>query len=140
MRKRTVSGNVRLYNTTKPMNPVRTDFPHRHLDEAINRSLMRSEIEGGVCLDLLPDGAELEVETENHCYRLRVCGRGHALISGHPRLCPEPVLVKIYGSSCGGSLLRRTFIGRGLHLEFRHPEYMTILTSPIVEIRAGASL
>jgi len=122
------------------MNPVRTDFPHRHLDEAINGGMVRSEIEGGVCLDLLPDGAELEVETENHCYRLRVCGRGHALISGHPRLCPEPVLVKIHGSSWGGSLLRRTFIGRGLQLEFRHPEFLTVLTSPIVEIRGGATV
>jgi len=103
MRKRTEPARAGRYNTTERMNPVSTDFPHRHLDEAINGGMVRSEIEGGVCLDLLPDGAELEVETENHCYRLRVRGRGHALISGHPRLCPEPVLVKIHGSSWGGS-------------------------------------
>ena len=114
-----------------------TEFPHPQFDDAINRGMVRSEIEGGVCLELLPYGTELEVETENRCYRLRVCGRGEVFISGHPRLCPEPVLVKIHGSTWGGSLLRRTFIGRGLQLEFRHPQHMTVLTSPIVEIRAS---
>src|ERR1051326_7632282 len=117
------------------MTEITTGFPHPHFDDVVNRRIVRSEIEGGVLLDDLPDGAELEIETENRCYRLRVCGPGEALISGHPRLCPEPVLVKIHGSTWGGSLLRRMFIGRGLQLEFRHPEHMVVLTSPIVDIR-----
>jgi hypothetical protein len=120
------------------MNDITTGFPHPYFDDAINRDIIRSEIEGGVLLDHLPEGAELEVETENRCYHLRICGGGEALISGHPRYCPEPVKVKVHGSTWGGSLLRRLFIGRGLQLEFCHPEHMTILTSPVVDIRSGS--
>jgi hypothetical protein len=33
-------------------------------------------------------------------------------------------------------MLKRRFVGRGMHLEFCHPEYQTpIVTSPIQEIR-----
>jgi hypothetical protein len=50
--------------------------------------------------------------------------------------CPRPVLIIIHGSTWGGSMLKRRFIGRGMHLEFRHPDYSTpILTSPIQEIQ-----
>jgi hypothetical protein len=33
-------------------------------------------------------------------------------------------------------MLKVRFIGRGMHLEFRHPEYRTIMTSRIVDVRA----
>jgi len=33
-------------------------------------------------------------------------------------------------------MLKLRFISRGMHLEFRHPVYRTILTSRIMEIRA----
>jgi len=33
-------------------------------------------------------------------------------------------------------MLKLQYVGRGMHLEFRHPEYPTpIITSPIQEIR-----
>ena len=33
-------------------------------------------------------------------------------------------------------MLKRRFVGRGMHLEFRHPEYRTpIVTSSVKEIR-----
>jgi hypothetical protein len=33
-------------------------------------------------------------------------------------------------------MLKLQYVGRGMHLEFRHPEYATpIVTSPIQEIR-----
>jgi hypothetical protein len=41
----------------------------------------------------------------------------------------------VEGSNWGGSMLKVSFIGRGMCLEFRHPHYQTITTSPIVEIR-----
>ncbi len=116
-----------------------TGFPHPHFGDRINRDMVRSEVEGGVLLDHLPNGAELEVETQNRCYRLRKCGHGEVLISGHPRFCPKPVLVKVHGSTWGGSILRAAFIGRGMRLEFCHPEFSTILTSTIVEIRDRGS-
>ncbi len=109
-------------------------FPHAALDDRINRDFIRSEIEGGVYLERLPRGTELEIRTENRSYRIRCCGEKQVLISGHPVYCPEPVLVELQGSTWGGSMMRPAYIGRGMHLEFRHPEFATIVTSPVVDI------
>ncbi len=118
-------------------NGVTTDFfvPHPNLSDQINRSICQSEIEGGVWLDHLPVGTLLEIETRNRFYTLEYRGDGQALISGHPKFCPEPVLVDIHGSTWGRSMIKIRFVGRGMHLEFSHPDYRMILTSPIVEIR-----
>jgi hypothetical protein len=111
--------------------------PHPNLSDEVNRNIVQSEIEGGVHLDDLGEGAILEVETQNRLYTIVNCGRGKALISGHAKFCPYPVLVWIHGSTWGGSMLKVRFIGRGMRLEFRHPTYKTITTSRIVEIRAA---
>jgi hypothetical protein len=103
---------------------------------ALNR---RSEIEGGVYLPDLPQGAAVEIATTNHVYTLVKSGENSALISGHPTFCPKPVTVTVHGSTWGGSLLKQGFIGRSMHLEFRHPDYVRpIVTSRIVEVRAVA--
>ena len=48
----------------------------------------------------------------------------------------ERVLVRIEGSNWGGTMLKASYVGRGMHLEFRHPEYrLPIITSRILEIR-----
>jgi len=109
--------------------------PHPSFSDEVNRNIIRSEIEGGAYLDHLSEGAVLEVETQNHRYTVVNCGRGQALICGHPQYCPDLVLVNIAGSTWGGSMLKMRFIGRGLHLEFWHPTYRTIRTSPIVDVR-----
>lgn len=106
-----------------------------NFSDDVNRRIIQSEIEGGVHLENLPDGSALEVKTENRSYVLIIQGPGKALISGHPKFCPDPVLVSIHGSSWGGSMLKVAFIGRGMHLEFQHPEYQTITTSRILDIR-----
>jgi hypothetical protein len=111
--------------------------PHPNLGDAVNHNFIASEVEGGVFLDQLPPGAVLCVETRNRSYTLVNRGNGKALISGHPTFCPEPVLVHIEGSNWGGSMLKAAFIGRGMHLEFRHPEHRTIMTSCIVDVRAA---
>jgi len=101
----------------------------------VTRGIIRSEVEGGVYLNEVQEGAVLVVETENRSYRIeRLAGRS-AYISGHPQFCPVPTRVSISGSSWGGSLLKRAFIGRGMHLEFQHPDYKKITTSRIVDIR-----
>jgi hypothetical protein len=83
--------------------------------------------------DLVP-GSWLQVTTQNTCYRILTLFGDTALISGLPLFCPRPILVTIHGSTWGGSMLKRRFIGRGMHLEFRHPDYSTlIVTSPIQE-------
>ena len=110
-------------------------LPHRNLSDRINSNIIQSEIEGGVHMGDLEPGDVLVVETRNHSYRLVNHGQGRALISGHPEFCPDPVLVTVEGSNWGGSLLKSSFIGRGMCLEFRHPLFQTITTSPIVEIQ-----
>jgi len=109
---------------------------HPNLADAVNRNLLRSEVEGGVSLRDLPRPTTLEIHTQNRVYRVVCRPDGDALISGHPKYCPAPVRVKICGSNWGGSMLKLGYIGRGMHLEFRHPDYdRPIVTSKIVEIR-----
>jgi len=109
---------------------------HPNLSDEVNRNVVQSEIEGGVFLHNLPPATVLEIQTRHHCYEVVLLGDNSALISGHPKYCPEPVRVSIEGSTWGGSMLKRRFVGRGMHLEFRHPEYQTpIVTSPVKEIR-----
>ncbi len=110
--------------------------PHPNLSDKVNGGIVQSEIEGGVFLHDLPPSTVLEIQTMHHCYRAVLLGGSDALISGHPEFCPEPVLVAIAGSTWGGSMLKLQFVGRGMHLEFHHPEYPTpIITSAIQDIR-----
>jgi hypothetical protein len=102
----------------------------------VNCNIVQSEIEGGVFLHDLPPATVLEIQTQHHCYQVVLLDENHVLISGHPEYCPEPIKVAIAGSTWGGSMLKRRFVGRGMHLEFRHPEYQTpIVTSRVQEIR-----
>jgi len=111
-------------------------MPHPNLADEVNRNIVRSEIEGGVHLDHVGEGTTLHVETQHRQYTIVYLGRGEALISGHPVYCPHPILVRIQGSTWGGSMLKVRFIGRGMRLEFHHPTYRTVTTSYILEIRA----
>jgi hypothetical protein len=120
-----------------PYNVPKSMFtPHPNLSDDVNRAIVQSEVEGGVFLHDLPPSTILEIQTLNHCYTAVLLGGSDALLSGHPQFCPSPVQVAIAGSSWGGSMLKLRYVGRGMHLEFRHPEYATpIITSPIQEIR-----
>ena len=109
--------------------------PHPNLSDQINSNVIQSEIEGGVHMRDLALGAVLEVQTCQRWYTIVNQGDGDALISGHPEYCPVPVRVKIHGSTWGGSMLKEQFIGRGMHLEFRHPDFLPITTSRILEVR-----
>jgi hypothetical protein len=109
---------------------------HPHFSDAVNRGIIQSEIEGGVHLRDLPPQSVLSVETTNRVYRIVVLGEGAALISGHPDFCPAPSEVRINGSTWGGSMLKTRYVGRGMHLEFEHPIFRTIVTSRILDIRA----
>jgi hypothetical protein len=110
--------------------------PHKNLSDEINSAIIQSEIEGGVHFRDLPEPAMLEVETQNRFYHLVIRHDGTAWIWGHPEYCPEPVLVKIHGCNFGGSMIKSNYIGRGMHMEFRHPDYPgCIVTSRIKDIR-----
>lgn len=110
--------------------------PHPNLSDEINRNIIQSEIEGGVDLRFLPRMSTLEVETQNHHYVIVLDRDGEAWIAGHPEICPEPVLVRISGSTWGGSMIKTHYLGRGMHMEFCHPGYHgVVITSPIVDIK-----
>ena len=110
--------------------------PHPHLADQVNCNIIQSEIEGGVHLADLTCDSTLEIETQNRSYTLVNRGNGEALLCGHPQYCPQPVLVRISGSTWGGSMLKMAFVGRGMHLEFRHPGYSRpIITSRIRDVR-----
>jgi hypothetical protein len=110
--------------------------PHPNLSDEVNGNIVQSEIEGGVFLEDVSPSTVLQIQTMHHCYTAVLLDSSRALISGHPKYCPRPVLVAIAGSTWGGSMLKLRFVGRGMHLEFCHPEYQTpIVTSPIREIR-----
>ena len=108
--------------------------PHPNLSDEVNRNIIQSEIEGGVHLRSLPAGAVLEVHTLNHVYTIVNQRGGEAWICGHPVFCPDPVLVTIHGSTWGGSMIREQYIGRGMHLEFGHPNCSAITTSRILDV------
>ncbi len=109
---------------------------HPNLSDEINRNIVKSEIEGGVHLSDVGPGEVLAIQTRNHDYRLVHLGDGAALLSGHPRFCPSPTPVRIHGSTWGGSMIRDKYLGRGMRLEFGHPEFRVVITSPIVDIRS----
>jgi hypothetical protein len=118
------------------MLPLAEPFqPHPNFDDAINRAICQSEIEGGVSLDELPVGAVLDVQTANTLYRVENRGDGEVLISGHAEICPTPVQVVFYGSTWGTPMLKLRFIGREMRMEFFHPERGIVRTSRVREIR-----
>lgn len=110
-------------------------IPHPNLSDKVNRNIVGSEIEGGVYLNHVASDTRLEVETQNRRYMLWVRENGEVLIWGHPVYCPAPTRVRISGSNWGGSMLKAGFIGRGMHMEFRHPEHQTVITSRVREVR-----
>jgi hypothetical protein len=115
--------------------------PHPKLGDSVHGNIVQSEVEGGVYLRNLAPGTVLRVKTQNHAYTIEYQGWDRALISGHPVFCPEPVPVTIHGSTWGGSMLKSRFIGRGMHLEFGHPDFEPIRTSRILEVHeSGAAL
>ncbi|MGA9526962.1 MAG: hypothetical protein WBS24_02470 [Terriglobales bacterium] len=115
-------------------------MPHPNLSDEVNHQIVQSEIEGGVFLPDLPPATVLQIQTQHHCYTAVLLDNGSVLISGHPEFCPEPIAVAISGSTWGGSMLKRSFVGRGMRLEFSHPGYRTpIVTSSIQDIRELSS-
>ncbi len=95
----------------------------------------QSETEG-IFLSELAEGAVVEIETKDHHYRLVKNADTRVRISGHPTFCPEPVEVEIEGSVARGLPLaaHAGFIGRGMYLVLKHPQFDRITTARIREI------
>lgn len=125
---------------------------HPNLSDEINANITKSEILGGVWLNIpekwatkaykeaqekgnvLAIGKTLLVQTKNTLYRIEKRGEKDFWISGNAKYCPEPIKASIHGSTWGGSMLKCGYVGRDMHLEFSTQEYGTITTSRILEI------
>jgi len=108
--------------------------PHPNLSDEVNHNVVQSEIEGGVRLEDLQPGSKLQVSTCNTQHQLLVLVGKCGVDYGTSPDCLHPVLVRIHGSTWGGSMLKVRFIGRGMHMEFAHLQYdMPIITSPVRE-------
>ena len=92
--------------------------------------------EDGVYVDELRVGAVVDIETQHRHYRLVKRDQAHVSIAGHPTFCPQPVEVEIEGSIGDKFPLfsHPGYIGRGLHLVYRHPHFEVVTTSRIREI------
>lgn len=120
---------------------------HPNLSPALNAKVAQTLIEGGADLTKLPVGRALIVKTENTTYRIERVKEGRKdcpfLISGHPRICPEPVRAGISGSTFDrGGMLRMAFVGRQMNMEFyvqgNSRTYSTTTISEIEEVDAKA--
>jgi len=111
--------------------------PSPVLDGHVDRDACRVNERNGFSLDELKVGDSLELVTKNRTYLLENRGDGEILIVGHPKYCPQPILVRLFGSTAGWTAIKPGFIGRGMYLEFHHPEHGLIRTSRIEQIRVA---
>jgi hypothetical protein len=90
----------------------------------------------GLYLIKLEEGSVLDLETKSRHYRVEYLGGEQVRISGHPQLCPTPVMAQLKGSAHDWGGFEPGFIGRGMRLVFRRSEDRDpVTTSKIAEIR-----
>lgn len=92
-----------------------------------------SDVEDGLDLNVMPKGAEAEVETRHTTYRFEYLGDGKAVISGHPQFCPQPVLVDLFGSVLGGQA-KIMVVQPGMKMLFSHPSFGVVSTSRVLRV------
>jgi hypothetical protein len=102
----------------------------------VNLPAANARSDEGFYLNDLARGDVVELATARHNYRLVKRAGTHVFISGHPTFCPDPIEVEIEGSLGNGCPGKPTpgFIGRGMHLIFKHPVFDLVTTSQIREI------
>jgi len=90
----------------------------------------------GIFVHDLPQGAVVEIATQEHVFRLVKDAEAQVRISGHPQYFPEPVQVVVEGSVARGCPLaaHSGFIGLGMYLVLKHPRYDRITTPRILQI------
>lgn len=113
-------------------------FPHTDARNEKARRPGPEASEEGVYLKDLAEGSVIELQTQHHHYTLEKRAGSQVQISGHPTFCPEPVSVQIEGSVEGRPMIdpKPGYIGRGMHLIFKHPVFDSVTTSRIREIHS----
>ena len=111
---------------------------HPNLTKSAGLSARLQETGQGVYLKDLAEGAVLNIETQHCQYRLVKGADTHALLSGHPMFCPQPIEVNIEGSIARRQSLVPSpgFIGRGMYLVYKLLGFDRIITtSRILDVR-----
>jgi hypothetical protein len=102
---------------------------------------MPATIERGeaVYLSSLIPGSVLDVVTKHHRYRIEYLGGEEVKISGHPTICPTPVVARLLGSADDAGPVEAGFVRSGMHLVFRRVyEYLPVITtSAITDVRVN---
>jgi len=90
----------------------------------------------GLSLSSLDTGSVIALHTKSRCYRIEYLEGGWVRISGHPQLCPTPVLARLHGSKGHSEGFAEGYIGCGMRLLFeRLDDRIPVTTSEITDIR-----
>lgn len=99
-----------------------------------------TELGAGVYLSSLNPGSVLDVATKHHCYRIEYLGGENIKISGHPTICPTPILAQLLGSAHHAGPVEIGFVCSGMRLVFRRlNEHLPVRTSEVTEVRVNQS-
>jgi hypothetical protein len=86
------------------------------------------------CKGLEP-GALVDVETANRHYQIECLGGNAIRISGHPDICPTPVIAQLRGSSDRAGIFEPGLIERGRYLCFLLDDRRPVTTSRVLRLR-----
>lgn len=111
---------------------------HPNLSDDLNRKIDSAT---GVFIDLLKEGTELHVHTQNSIYYVTKVKGKDCLIRGNNAWFHKLERVTVTGSTWGGSCMKIGWVGVGMHMEvFRHRvdipiQDKVVVTSEIVSIQ-----
>ena len=102
---------------------------------------MMTSAEGFDVVDLksMKPGSLIDVETKSRHYQIECLGGNTMRISGHPDLCPAPVLAELHGSAGRGGPVELGQIKRGKHLVFVLGEHIPVTTSRVLSVHVDRS-
>lgn len=113
---------------------IRRADPNSAIVSGINKLPVADGSDGLDLMDL-PIGAVVEIETGHTTYLLENKGEGSAILSGHPKYCPQPTPVQVQGSIGPEGTLKWHYLGKGLHMVFLPPDHGVVRTSAIKAVR-----
>jgi len=96
------------------------------------------ELDEAVYLSSLNPGSVLDVATKHHRYRIEYLGGEKIRISGHPTICPMPILAQLLGSAHLAGPMEAGLVCSGMRLVFRRlDEPLPVTTSEITDVRVN---
>jgi hypothetical protein len=90
------------------------------------------------CQNLEP-GSLIDVETTSRHYRIECLGGSTIRVSGHPQICPTPVIAQLEGSVTNEGKIENGIIERGMRLMFLLPDHVPVTTSKVLHVRLSAN-